>query len=314
MAATCRAAVDEGWQVQERDGTVRPARLRDIAVLMPARTGLSALEEALRARRRPLPGGGRQPGLPHPGAARPDQLPRRDRRPRRRGGRGRARCAARPSPARTWSWRRTARDGLRFNYLAPALDGARGPVAEGLRCLRAHHARAPRPLAGVRGRALRGRAAPGGGGPGGRAQPRRLPPGALRGGAGAGLRGRPPPGPARLRRVARGAHRGSDLRPRRRRARRRRGRGPDPDRPRGEGAGVPDRDPGGHRAQPPVRRAADGLAGRRRGAGDRGRDPRRPGGAWRSATSRRSRSGRRCTRPPSRPASSTWRPPAPATT
>ena len=39
--------------------------------------------------RHPVPGGGRQPGVPHPGAARPDQLPDRHRRPRRRGRGGR---------------------------------------------------------------------------------------------------------------------------------------------------------------------------------------------------------------------------------
>ena len=79
-----------------RAGRCRSARARsgrrrcgDVAVLIPTRTGLSAIEGALRAGGRPLPGGGRQPRLPHPGAARPDQLPDGDRRPQRRGGRGR---------------------------------------------------------------------------------------------------------------------------------------------------------------------------------------------------------------------------------
>jgi ATP-dependent helicase/nuclease subunit A len=48
VAAVCRQAVDvDGWEVAERDGTVRAARFRDIAILMPRRTGLIALERAL---------------------------------------------------------------------------------------------------------------------------------------------------------------------------------------------------------------------------------------------------------------------------
>jgi ATP-dependent helicase/nuclease subunit A len=47
LAALCRRAIDEPWQVAERDGTVRDARFRDIAILIPRRTGLIALERAL---------------------------------------------------------------------------------------------------------------------------------------------------------------------------------------------------------------------------------------------------------------------------
>lgn len=46
IAANCLAALDEGWQVTERDGTVRQARLSDIAVLIPSRGVLPALERA----------------------------------------------------------------------------------------------------------------------------------------------------------------------------------------------------------------------------------------------------------------------------
>jgi ATP-dependent helicase/nuclease subunit A len=46
VIANCLAAVEEGWQVAERDGTVRPASFSDIAVLMPTRAILPALERA----------------------------------------------------------------------------------------------------------------------------------------------------------------------------------------------------------------------------------------------------------------------------
>jgi ATP-dependent helicase/nuclease subunit A len=47
LAALCRSAIDERWQVAERDGTVREASFRDIAILIPRRTGLIALEREL---------------------------------------------------------------------------------------------------------------------------------------------------------------------------------------------------------------------------------------------------------------------------
>jgi ATP-dependent helicase/nuclease subunit A len=47
IAANCLAVMEEEWEVVERDGTARPPRLKDIAVLIPARTILPALERAL---------------------------------------------------------------------------------------------------------------------------------------------------------------------------------------------------------------------------------------------------------------------------
>jgi ATP-dependent helicase/nuclease subunit A len=52
VAATVAAALGEGWPVGDRDDagrqTLRPCRPGDIAILLPARTSLPALEEALR--------------------------------------------------------------------------------------------------------------------------------------------------------------------------------------------------------------------------------------------------------------------------
>ena len=148
VAATCRAALAQGWETQERDGRVRPVRLGDIAVLIPSRTGLSALETALR-----------DAGVPYrvEGGSlvyRTQEL------------RDLINCltaiddpsdevavvAALRSPGFACSDRGLAEHrlaGLRFNYLAPDLDGP-GPVQEGLRRLRAHHdERHDGPLASV---------------------------------------------------------------------------------------------------------------------------------------------------------------------
>ncbi len=140
VAAACRAVVEEGWQVGDRDGPPRPARLRDIAVLLPARTGLSGLERALRAEGVPyrVEGGSLVfrtqelrdlinclTAIDDPS----DEV---------------AVVGALRSIAFACSDRELAehrRAGLRFNYLAPALDAAGGPVAEALRCLRSHHLR-----------------------------------------------------------------------------------------------------------------------------------------------------------------------------
>ncbi|TMB70012.1 MAG: hypothetical protein E6J43_02960, partial [Chloroflexi bacterium] len=46
VVANCLAAVEEGWQVAEHNDTVRPAAFSDIAVLMPTRAVLPALERA----------------------------------------------------------------------------------------------------------------------------------------------------------------------------------------------------------------------------------------------------------------------------
>jgi ATP-dependent exoDNAse (exonuclease V) beta subunit len=47
VAATVARAVNEGWQVHDGQGGWRPARLGDITVLVPARTSLPFLEDAL---------------------------------------------------------------------------------------------------------------------------------------------------------------------------------------------------------------------------------------------------------------------------
>lgn len=47
VAATITTALDEGWLVDDGDGGWRPARLGDITILLPARTSLPALEDAL---------------------------------------------------------------------------------------------------------------------------------------------------------------------------------------------------------------------------------------------------------------------------
>ncbi len=49
VAATVTRAIGEGWDVSDRDGTWRPARLGDITILIPARTSLPFLEDALDA-------------------------------------------------------------------------------------------------------------------------------------------------------------------------------------------------------------------------------------------------------------------------
>jgi ATP-dependent helicase/nuclease subunit A len=46
VVANCLAAMKEGWEIVERDGTRRPATLGDIAVLIPTRAILPALERA----------------------------------------------------------------------------------------------------------------------------------------------------------------------------------------------------------------------------------------------------------------------------
>lgn len=47
VAAVCRQAIEEKWQVAERTGDIRNAAFRDIAILLPRRIGLTALERAL---------------------------------------------------------------------------------------------------------------------------------------------------------------------------------------------------------------------------------------------------------------------------
>lgn len=47
VARCCRAIVAERWEIVEKSGDVRPAAYKDIAILIPARTGLTGLERAL---------------------------------------------------------------------------------------------------------------------------------------------------------------------------------------------------------------------------------------------------------------------------
>jgi ATP-dependent helicase/nuclease subunit A len=47
VAAVCRQAIGKRWQVAERTGHLRDAVFRDIAILLPTRSGLTALERAL---------------------------------------------------------------------------------------------------------------------------------------------------------------------------------------------------------------------------------------------------------------------------
>ena len=247
-AAPCS---DQGWQVQERDGDGRGRRACATSPCSSRAHRPERLERALRDGRHPLPRRGRQPGLPHPGAARPHQLPHRHRRPHRRGRRGRR--AAQPAYACSdVELAEHRRGGVRFNYLAPALDGADRPV--------------------VAGAALTLRGAP----PASATTARWPPSSSASSRSGmlveVGLvdaasrdafrRARfvveqarafeadAAPEPARLRRVAGGAHGRADPRPRRRRPGRRRGRRPHPDHPRRQGPRVPHRDPRGHRAEP----------------------------------------------------------------
>ena len=53
VAATIVRVVDEAWSVDDGDGGWRPARLGDITILVPARTSLPFLQEALAAARIP---------------------------------------------------------------------------------------------------------------------------------------------------------------------------------------------------------------------------------------------------------------------
>jgi ATP-dependent helicase/nuclease subunit A len=49
VASVARRAVAEGWPVRDPDGTVRPARYRDVCALLPTRTNVRRLERAMRA-------------------------------------------------------------------------------------------------------------------------------------------------------------------------------------------------------------------------------------------------------------------------
>jgi ATP-dependent helicase/nuclease subunit A len=140
VAAYCRDIVRQGWEVQDRrEGSVRAASFRDIAVLLPARTILQSLERALAAEGIPyrVEGG----SLVYATQEVRDLIncltaiddPSDDV----------AVVAALRSPAYACSDVEIARhrllDGLRFNYLAPDLESAQGRVADALRDLRDFH-------------------------------------------------------------------------------------------------------------------------------------------------------------------------------
>ncbi|MCH7811761.1 MAG: UvrD-helicase domain-containing protein [Chloroflexi bacterium] len=138
VARQCQAVLEEGWQVRDRDGAVRPARLGDIAVLIPTRSILAPLERAFAAAGIAfrVEGGSLLyrtqeirdlinclTAIDDPA----DEV---------------AVVGALRSPAFACSDVDLARyraAGGRFNYLARDLDGREGPVAEALRSLRDYH-------------------------------------------------------------------------------------------------------------------------------------------------------------------------------
>ena len=138
VARLCRRVVEERWQVAERTGDVREASFRDIAVLLPRRTGLTSLERALAAAEVPFRVEGGSliyrtqeirdllnilTAIDDPA----DEV---------------AVAAALRSPAFACSDVDLARHraaGARFNYHHPQLAEWSGPVADGLRALAAFH-------------------------------------------------------------------------------------------------------------------------------------------------------------------------------
>ena len=141
IAALCRQAIEgDLWEVQERSGEVHLARYRDIAILIPRRTGLITLERALAERRIPyrVEGGSLiyrtqevrdlincLTAIDDPA----DEV---------------AIVAALRSPAFACSDVDLARykaSGGRFNYRRAELDGVEGRVADGLRTLARFHVR-----------------------------------------------------------------------------------------------------------------------------------------------------------------------------
>ena len=110
-AADAAAAIDQmvsrRWLVEDTDvgEPRRPARWSDIAVLIPARSSLAALEERPRGRRRALPAGGGRPSVGGRGGPRGAGRPAGRRRPGRCRGR-----PGRPAVARPGLRRRRPRD------------------------------------------------------------------------------------------------------------------------------------------------------------------------------------------------------------
>ncbi|MCI0817709.1 MAG: UvrD-helicase domain-containing protein [Chloroflexi bacterium] len=139
IAGQCRAVISEQWQVQDRHGTVRDASYRDIAVLIPRRILLTALERELADAQVPyrVEGGSLiyrtqevrdiincLTAIDDPA----DEV---------------AVAGALRSPAFACSdvdLAAFATDNRgRFDYLRSDLDGRDGPVAEALRILRGYH-------------------------------------------------------------------------------------------------------------------------------------------------------------------------------
>ena len=138
IVANCLAAIEEGWEVVDGDGATRPPLLKDIAVLIPARTVLPALERALV-----------EAGVPY--RVESGSLIYRTQEVR-----DLLNCltaiddpadevavvAALRSPAYACSDVELAKHkaaGGGWNYLSPRLDEAQGRVGESLRNLRAYH-------------------------------------------------------------------------------------------------------------------------------------------------------------------------------
>ncbi len=137
LAAQCRAALEEGWQVED-GGATRPAAYRDIAILMPTRGLLGQLERALGAHNIPyrVEGGSliyrtqEVRDLINCLAAIDDPADEV------------AIVAALRSPAFTCSDVDLARyraSGGRLNYLSPDIETRDGPVGDGLRILSGYH-------------------------------------------------------------------------------------------------------------------------------------------------------------------------------
>jgi ATP-dependent exoDNAse (exonuclease V) beta subunit len=140
VAAVCRTAIAENWEVSDRVGNITTSRNRDIAILIPRRTGLIALERALSAEGVPyrVEGGSLIYGtqevrdlincltaIEDPS----DQV---------------AIVGALRSPAFACSDVDLARHkaaGGRFSYGHPDLDQWEGPVADALRVLASYNAR-----------------------------------------------------------------------------------------------------------------------------------------------------------------------------
>jgi ATP-dependent helicase/nuclease subunit A len=149
VAAYCRAALAQGWQVWDRErGSPRPARFRDIAVLVPARTILAPLERALAAAG--VPYRVESGSLIYATQEVRDLInclaaiddPTDDI----------AVVAALRSPAYACSDVEVASyrlDRGTFNYLSPTIDGLPGRVAEALQDLRRRHQSRPGSLAGL---------------------------------------------------------------------------------------------------------------------------------------------------------------------